>query len=77
MAFFADADVTFHLQKGSSHFFFAPGSLRRGVLNRPDPSSSELWEGAAGREQGIGGGRASVSGAGGGEGWEGVDGGEC
>ena len=76
MAFFADADVTFHLQKGSSHFF-APRSLRKEVLNRPDPSSSELWEGVAGREQWMGEGRGGAGGAGGGEGWDRVDGGEC
>lgn len=75
MAFFAGADVTFHLQKGSSHFF-APGSLRKEVLSRPDPSSSNFGRERLAGSKGWGGG-ACVSGAGGGEGWEGVDGGEC
>lgn len=63
--------------KKEAAIFFAPGSLRKEVLNRPDPSSSELWEGAAGREQWMGEGRGGAGGAGGGEEWDRVDGGEC
>lgn len=58
--------VTFHLQK--EQLGFAPGSLRKEVLNSLTPAS-ELWEGAGWQGAKDGEGR-SVGSAGGGGGWD-------